>query len=193
MPKLIDHDLRRRELVEASWQVIADEGLEALTMRKVAAAAGCTTGRITHYFENREELVLAALRAVYDAAGERMAEAAKSTLPPAEKLLLHLEETLPLDAKRLREWKVWIAFWSAAASNPELAAENDRSHQLWRKSLVPLIEALAPGTDAAREADILSGIADGLGLQAAVNFTPANRARARDTLAACVARLSQRN
>lgn len=109
MPKLIDHDLRRRELVEASWQVIADEGLEAVTMRKVAAAAGCTTGRITHYFENREELLLAALRAVYSAAEERLVAAAKSDLPPAEKLRLHLEEASPLDKKRLREWKVWIA------------------------------------------------------------------------------------
>ena len=192
MPKLIDHDLRRRELVEASWQVIADEGLEGVTMRKVAAAAGCTTGRITHYFENREELVLAALRAVYDAAGERMAAAASSDLPPADKLLRHLEETLPLDGARLREWKVWIAFWSAAASNPELAAENDRRHRAWRKALAPLVSAHAPNADAEYEADILSGIVDGLGLQAAVNSTPANRARVRDALAAYVARLGRR-
>ncbi|NIJ40322.1 AcrR family transcriptional regulator [Parvibaculum indicum] len=193
MPKLIDHDLRRRELVEASWQVIADEGLEGVTMRKVAAAARCTTGRITHYFENREELLLAALRAVYSAAEERLVAAAKSDLPPAEKLLLHLEEASPLDKRRLREWKVWIAFWAVAASTPELAAENDRSHLVWRKSLVPLIEELAPGVDAAMEADLLSGIVDGLGLQAAVNFTPANRARVRDTLATHIAGLERRN
>ena len=189
MPKLIDHDLRRRELVEASWQVIADEGLEGVTMRKVAAAADCTTGRITHYFENREELVLAALRAVYDAAGTRMAEAARSDLPPAEKLLLHLEETLPLDAARLTEWKVWIAFWSAAARHPELAAENDKRHRSWRKALIPLIRALSPNADDEVEANILSGIVDGLGLQAAVNDTPANRTRVRDTVAAYVERL----
>ena len=77
MPKLIDHDLRRRELVEASWQVIADEGLEGVTMRKVAAAARCTTGRITHYFENREELLLAALRAVYSAASSNSSRFSK--------------------------------------------------------------------------------------------------------------------
>jgi len=192
MPKLIDHDLRRRELVEASWQVIAEEGLEGVTMRKVAAAAGCTTGRITHYFENREELVLAALKAVYDMAAERMAAAAESDLPPAEKLMLHLEEGLPLDRNRHREWKVWIAFWSAAASTPELAAENDRRHRIWRKAMIPLIRAMAPTADCEREADILSGIVDGLGLEAAVSYTPANRARARDTVAAYVARLAER-
>ena len=191
MPKLIDHDLRRRELMEASWQVIADEGLEGVTMRKVAAAAGCTTGRITHYFENREELVLAALRTVYDAAGARMAEAARSDLAPPEKLLSHLEETLPLDAERLMEWKVWIAFWSAAASHPDLAAENDKRHRAWRKALIPLIRAHAPHADAETEANILSGIVDGLGLQAAVNDTPANLARARDTVVAYVEKLAE--
>ena len=38
MPKQVDHAVRRRELVEASWDVISREGIEALTLRKVAAA-----------------------------------------------------------------------------------------------------------------------------------------------------------
>ena len=46
MPKQVDHAARRRELVEASWEVIASEGIEGTTLRKVAAAADCTTGRI---------------------------------------------------------------------------------------------------------------------------------------------------
>ena len=45
MPKQVDHGARRRQLVEASWAVIAREGLEGATLRKVAAAANCTTAR----------------------------------------------------------------------------------------------------------------------------------------------------
>ncbi len=117
MPKIVDHDTRRREIVEASWQVIAGEGLDGVTMRKIAAAADCTTGRLTHYFANREELVLAALRAVYDAAASRMAVARAADGTPRQRLLRMLEETLPLDDARLREWKIWIAFWGAAAAD----------------------------------------------------------------------------
>ena len=114
MPRIVDHEARRTEIIEASWQVIAAEGLPGPSMRKIADAADCTTGRLTHYFENREEIVLAALRAVYDATALRLAKV-RRPLPPRERLVAYLEETLPLDRERLLEWQVWIAFWSAAS------------------------------------------------------------------------------
>lgn len=182
MPKVVDHDERRRELVEASWQVIADEGLESLTMRKIAAAAGCTTGRLTHYFPNRETLVLVALKAAYDAAALRMAEARKRQGTARTRLQAMLEETLPLDEERLREWKIWIAFWGAAAADIALAKENDARHDRWQEAILPLICEIAPACDAAYEAARLIGIVDGLGLQAAISPTAENRERARNTL-----------
>jgi len=193
MPKIVDHDARRAELVEASWTVIAAEGLEGLTMRKVADAAGCTTGRITHYFADREALVLAALRAVNGATGNRTDVLLSSDAPPREKLILCLEEGLPLDKIRQLEWKVWIAFWAAAASNPDLAKENDARHQGWIKALSPLITAVAPKTDAEHEARILMGILDGLGLIAAINPTARNKANARDAVHTHVAGLIKNN
>lgn len=189
MPKVVNHDERRQELVEASWQVIAEEGLESLTMRKIAAAAGCTTGRLTHYFANREELVLAALTAAYDAAAIRMADARKAGGTARERLLAMLEETLPLDAERLREWKIWIAFWGAAAADTALARENDIRHDRWRDAILPLIREIAPEADAGYEAARLIGIVDGLGLQAAISPTVQNRSRACDTLARHLAAL----
>jgi len=183
MPKIVDHAERRRELVEASWQVIAEEGLESLTMRKIAAAAGCTTGRLTHYFANREELVLAALKAAYDSTAMRMTDMREGKGTARERLQAMLEEALPLDEVRLREWKIWIAFWSAAASHDALARENDARHERWRDALLPLIREIAPENDPFHEAARLIGIVDGLGLQAAINPTRKNMNRARDTLA----------
>ena len=78
MPKQVDHALRRRQLVEASWDVIAAEGIEGVTLRKVAQAADCTTGRIAHYFSGREELVRSALRAAHKDAARRMMRIARS-------------------------------------------------------------------------------------------------------------------
>ncbi|MGD1932959.1 MAG: TetR/AcrR family transcriptional regulator, partial [Candidatus Phaeomarinobacter sp.] len=182
MPKIVDHDTRRAELVEASWAVIAAEGLEGLTMRKVADAAGCTTGRITHYFADREALVLAALRAVNGATGSRTDALLSGDAPPEEKLILCLEEGLPLDKTRQLVWKVWIAFWAAAASNRELAKENDARHQGWIKALSPLIKAVAPWADAEHEARILMGILDGLGLIAAINPPARNQTNAQDAV-----------
>ncbi len=191
MPKIVDHETRRREIVEASWRVIAAEGLAGLTLRKIAESADCTTGRLTHYFANREEIVLAALRAVYSAAKGRMARVHELDASPQAKLLASLDETLPLDYKRLLEWKVWIAFWSAAAANPSLAKENDKRLAAWAAVLVPLIVAAAPGSNAALEAEILVGLVDGVGLQAAINPTAKNKRRARATVAGYVADLTR--
>jgi len=192
MPKIVDHEARRRQIVEASWRIIAAQGLAGATMRKIAAEAGCSTGRLTHYFANREEIVLAALRAAYDAAQARMGRVRERPSSPAERLTGYLEETLPLDRKRLAEWKVWIAFWGAAAAHPALARENDERLAAWAAALAPLVAAVAPGCDADQEAEALIGLTNGIGLQAAVHPTAANKRRARETLAHAVATLPGR-
>ena len=175
MPKIIDHDTRRRELVEASWNVIAEEGLEGLTMRKIATAANCTTGRITHYFANREALVLASLQSAYDASAVRLNAVIAADFEPVEKLRRAVEETLPLDRQRLREWKVWIAYWTAATTDPTLAQQNDTNHDRWLEAMMPLVHDVAPACDVRHETYLLLGLIDGLGLRAAVNPTAENK------------------
>ncbi len=182
MPKIVDHDARRQELIEASWRVIAAEGLEGVTMRKIAAEAGCTTGRLTHYFADREALILASLRTSYDVTGDRARQAIANNSSNQEMLLQFAEEMLPADEERLREWKVWIAFWSAATVDKALAVENDARHQAWADELADLIKDAAPKADARQEADLLIGLINGVGLHAAVNPTKENLDRARRLL-----------
>ncbi len=182
MPKIVDHDARRRELIEASWQVIATEGLEGVTMRKIASQAGCTTGRLTHYFADREALILASLRASYDVTGDRARSSIANDIDNKAKLMRFAEEMLPADEERLREWKVWIAFWSAATVDKTLAAENDTRHEAWADELANLIKAAAPSANATQEADLLIGLINGVGLHAAVNPTKENLDRARGLL-----------
>lgn len=169
MPKQVDHTVRRRELVEASWDVIAREGIEGVTLRKVAAAADCTTGRIAHYFSGRDELILSALRAAHTGAGKRMVKIAKTEFNAVERLRRVALEGLPLDTKRLREWKVWIAFWSAAAANRDLAAENERRYNEWEELLTRLIADIAGQRDAAAHAVTLMSLIDGLGIRASLS------------------------
>lgn len=190
MPKIIDHDARRQELIEASWAVIAAEGLEGVTMRKIATAAGCTTGRLTHYFEDREALILAALKASNQITSERVRAVLASDQTAEAKLLGMAEQTLPLDDERRNEVKVWLAFWSAAATNDTLAQENDARMAEWHAALVPLIRELSPTANAAHEADLLIGLINGLGIQAAVNPTVKNLTMARETVKQHLAQLA---
>jgi TetR/AcrR family transcriptional repressor of bet genes len=191
MPKIVDHAERRRELVEASWNVVANDGIENLTMRRVASAAGCTTGRISHYFSNREELLSSALNAAHDEAERRMIVIAKSALPAKERLRLVAYEGLPLDAARLREWKVWIVFWAAAASSSSLSAQNKARYRGWRKLLLRLFADIGSlrKNDSETRVDELLALIDGLGLRVALDSSASHRKLARKTIDEYVARL----
>ena len=44
MPKEVDHNERREELLEAVWRVIARDGMEGTTIRGIAKESGWSTG-----------------------------------------------------------------------------------------------------------------------------------------------------
>lgn len=178
MPKKVDHDERRRELVQASWDVLCKEGLEGVSLRRVADAAQCTTGRIAHYFEGRDELLVASLRLAHSQAAERMQTIANRETDPLKRLRAILLESLPLDTRRLKEWQVWLSFWAAAIGHKELAAENRRRYQEWRVALASALQPLTSNSDVPIIADRLVTLIDGLGIGATLEPTKEKRLRA---------------
>ena len=180
MPKVVDHAERRKELIEASWDVISDIGIDGLTLHNVARAAGCTTGRISHYFSNREELLSSALRMAHKNAALRMMKIANGKLNAKERLILVSYEGLPLDKRRLREWKVWIVFWAAVASSQSLAQENADRYTDWQALVSRLLtESGVPGKRLESRLFELMSIIDGLGIRMTLTPTPKNRDIAR--------------
>jgi AcrR family transcriptional regulator len=173
VPKVVDHAQRRRELVAATWAVVAAEGIEAATVRRIAEEAGCTTGRITHYFADKEEVLVAALRQVHRAAGRRMI-AAIGPRSGLEALRAVLAEALPLDQERILEWRVWLAFWGSAATSPRLQAEQHERYREWRE-LLKRVLATAPlsgDIDLDRLVDQIVALVDGFGLQGVLDPQP---------------------
>jgi AcrR family transcriptional regulator len=166
VPKVVDHAQRRRELVAATWAVVAAEGIEAATVRRIAEEAGCTTGRITHYFADKEEVLVAALRQVHRAAGKRML-AAIGQRSGLEALRAVLAEALPLDQERILEWRVWLAFWGSAATSTSLQAEQHQRYREWRGLLKRVLATaqLSADIDLDRLVDQIVALVDGFGLQ----------------------------
>ena len=56
MPKIVDHDQYRKELLTKSFDLFAEKGYAAITMREVAQGIGVSTGTLYHYFPSKEEL-----------------------------------------------------------------------------------------------------------------------------------------
>jgi AcrR family transcriptional regulator len=122
MPKIVDVELKRIELAEVTWRLIAEEGFEATTMRRIAERANCTTGLVTHYFASKDELLLAAVERGIDAAEKRRLYL-RNVAPGLPVLREFIVTMLPLDEPMRLHWQVWISLWEQAAIKPMLAKE----------------------------------------------------------------------
>jgi AcrR family transcriptional regulator len=60
----------RAEILAAARRLFADEGFEAVSMRRIAAEAGVDPSLIHHYFGSKDELFLAAIELPMDPAPE---------------------------------------------------------------------------------------------------------------------------
>lgn len=136
MPKFVDAALRRQEVVEAVFRIVAADGLERASLREVADEADLAVGSVRHYFASSDELLAHSFGVVVDRIAGRLdtAEARLAgTAPGSEEhrsgVLTLLGELLPLDEERAVDAVVWMAFKNAARTRPFLAPEADRSHR----------------------------------------------------------------
>lgn len=120
MPAPVDHDEKRREIAAIAADLIAERGLEAATIRQIAARAGFSTTVVTHYFANKRALLRAAYRHAAESTQQRFDALAVSELSDP---LARLEILLPIDEDGRRAWRVYFQFWPMADHDPELAEE----------------------------------------------------------------------
>jgi AcrR family transcriptional regulator len=164
MPKIVDADQRRLELAAAAARVIARAGVDAASMREIAAEAGWTTGTLVHYFANKHELLDFTLRASIERRSAQRSQ--RADLSPAEALRATLVGALPTDDETRVHWIVTVALAGAAASDDSLAATQREAYRDYRSYLIELLLAVPDVVDARVEAERLIGVVDGIALQA---------------------------
>ena len=154
MPKFVDAAIRRQEVVDAVFRIIAADGLERASLREVADEAQLAVGSVRHYFASSDELLTHAFAVVVDRIVGRVtaADSRVGDLPPGSAehhvaVMALLGEFLPLDEERAVDACVWMAFKNAARTKPFLAAEADRSHRAVAAVVGGLILGLADGAE----------------------------------------------
>jgi AcrR family transcriptional regulator len=183
MPKTVDINERRAVLTAAASRLIARSGIEAATMRDVAAEAGLTTGALTHYFADKRELLLHTFEASLER--RRALRATREPSDPRGALQATLEGALPLDDDRRRHWMVTVAFCARATGDDELAAAQRDAYREFRDHVADLVW-LAHGvsrTSSGRVAERLIAAADGIAVQALFDPERWTPTRQRRTLA----------
>jgi AcrR family transcriptional regulator len=188
MPRLVDHERRRRELGDAVWRVIRSRGIDGASIRTVAREAGWSPGSLRHYFTTQSELLSFAMQMVVDRVEARVA-ALDPPPDPRAAVDQRLHEVLPLDDERRAENEVWLAFAARALVDPELRARHEGVDEALRaacaRALHELSEAgrLRPELDLELEAERLHGLLDGLAFHTAMRPNRMSPRRIRSVLA----------
>ena len=185
MPKVVDHEERRAELAAAVWRLASSDGLEAVTVRRVAEEAGWSTGAVVHYFADKEELLLLAFSTVADRVRTRLAEAAEQTTEPLDLVRAWLVEGLPIGGERQAEVRVWFAFLGLALTRPDFARAQRLTYRAWRGRVADLLRDaqehgdIRADVDPSAAAAALVAVVDGLAIQA--TFEPRALSATRQT------------
>ena len=56
MPKIVNHEQYRKELLSKCFNLFAEKGYAAITMRQISASLKVSTGTLYHYFPNKQAL-----------------------------------------------------------------------------------------------------------------------------------------
>jgi AcrR family transcriptional regulator len=132
MPKIVDHDQRRITIAQAAVTVIAEHGLEATKLSDIASLAGMTTGSVTHYFSDKDAVLMAALEMSYDMMFADMELVASYK---DHSFYDTVVRALPITPQNRIAMTVWMAFCSRSLNVPEVGRHQTDSHFRWHSKV----------------------------------------------------------
>jgi AcrR family transcriptional regulator len=164
----MSYDDRRIEVAKAAWRVIVREGLDRTSMRAIAQELGSSTGVVTHYFRDKEELTLFALEQVFENVLEDMRACAEGW-QGIDRLEQMIFVALPLEVIDRDDWKVWTAFLGYSIGREHLVQEHRKRYDFLRQIIgqalaeLQAAQIIRADLDVTLEANALIALVDGIG------------------------------
>ena len=139
MPKVVDHDAQRVKFAEAAMSLIAQHGLEGVTMRAVSAKAGLSYGSLFHYFTSKDELLMHVVQHSSELQTRRVNEftSRHSGLRALEHLLC--DDAIITESTR-EDWMVWVTFLYKAAMQESFAEMHAEMIDGWLARISGLLQ-----------------------------------------------------
>ncbi|REF00513.1 TetR/AcrR family transcriptional regulator [Thermomonospora umbrina] len=187
------HEQRRRQIADAVLAVVADRGLQAVSLNEVALQAGVSPGRVQHYFPTRQRLIEAAFERGNELSSARIAAKTGTTTSdtqtgggpdaaPGDVLTVVLTELLPYDHDTWAHMRVRQAFTALALSDETIAARLRADYARLHAQIADLIAREQTHhriLDPTAEAVALVALAEGLAYYVLIGVQPVTAARHR--------------
>ena len=186
-PRKASRDVRRRQLIEATIDVLATRGFSSLTVSDVSRAAGLSVGIVNFHFESKAILLAETLKyLVLQYKNNWMRAVAQAGDGPAQKLYAMTSSDFHEDICTLRTLQAWVSFWAEAQSRPafdEMYGKEEAEYLKTLEKLCDQVEAFSGKANAL----VINALTDGLWLALAQTPQGLSRDEALRALHACLA------
>ncbi|MBK3641675.1 MULTISPECIES: TetR/AcrR family transcriptional regulator [unclassified Streptomyces] len=170
----------REDVLAAAMAMIAEGGLEQLTMAALGREVGMSSGHLLYYFHSKDELLLRTLEWSEGRLGaeRRRLLARRGTV--RERLDAYVDLYVP-DGHRDPHWTLWLEVWNRSRGADEDARDRQAAIEgAWHRDLVALVaEGVSRGefrrVDPDRFASRLRALLDGFSIHVAIGLRGTDR------------------
>jgi AcrR family transcriptional regulator len=131
---------RRRQLVQAAFDVLVERGVEDTRIVDIGRRAGVAASLVSYYFPNKDDLLLEATRFGIDRFFTDRAAALARIEDPLDRLEHAIRWALP-EGHRDGDWIMLLQFWTRAIYRPSLQTVAAMFQTRARGMYVSLVES----------------------------------------------------
>jgi AcrR family transcriptional regulator len=132
----VPEETRREDMLRAAYDVAARQGLEALTLRTVAARADVSHGTVVFHFKRKQELIAALLdRALYATAVLRVPDTVGQITRPSERLHALLRSEMDRLSTDPRHFRLFLEYWTIGVRNAAIRRKIRLALESYRAAL----------------------------------------------------------
>ncbi|SON58251.1 Betaine aldehyde dehydrogenase [Hartmannibacter diazotrophicus] len=164
-------DVRRRQLIEATIESLANNGFNATTLAQIARGAGVSPGLVAHYFGDKDGLLEATLRFLARRVASGVAVRMRTARTPRERILAVVDANLAPEEFDRRTCTVWLAFWGQVLHSERLRRIQKIYQGRMLSNLRHSLKMLVAPAEAERIAISIAAIIDGLWLRSTLSAT----------------------
>ncbi|MEE1296869.1 MAG: TetR/AcrR family transcriptional regulator [Bifidobacterium sp.] len=188
MPKIVDHDQRRAQIIAAFLGLVETEGLSGATSRALSARLGISNSLLWRYFDDMNAIVAAAYRTVVAQVNERVGAALEGR-EGLDAVYALIDELLPVTQVSKAAARIVVEYWGVMAHSEIPYLE---THDCWRGRLVDQLGAarecgqVPPDVPVETVADAIMAIVGNAQVEYAMSGDDRQALRSRDLARALV-------
>ncbi len=113
--------IRRKQIIEGFYQVVAEKGFASASVHEIEDAAGVSKGVLHHYFANKEAMVLGVMEYLITSYTAEFREKVLKHKSATERLKFLFSWFLDLDRFDMKFSRAWMEFWVLSMTHPAIS------------------------------------------------------------------------